>query len=134
MFNPSPTWTHRFCALADKNAAVAPSISEKERLKAMGLGEMKITFDDKKGNHQFLTQVLGEKFPLLKEAGSFSICRTATGSQRLLVIQPGKNGYSIPYLRDESPLRQAVAYIRPLQKSIVTSPTSQVKVFTKGRF
>ena len=34
------------------------------------------------------------------------------------VIPPGQNGYSIPYLRDESTLRQAVAYIRPLQKSI----------------
>lgn len=127
MFNPSPTWTHRFCALSDKNACIAPSIPEKERLKSMGLGELKITFDDKKGNHQFLTRVLEEKFPLLKEAGGYLICRTATGSQRLQVIQPGKSGYSIPFLRDESPLRQAVAYIRPLQKSIVTY-TTQVKV------
>ena len=97
-----------------------PNISQKERLKAMGLGELKITFDDIKGNHQFLTRVLEEKIPLLKEAGGYSICRTATGSQRLQVITPGKNGYSIPYLRDESPLRQEVAYIRPLQKSIFT--------------
>ena len=32
MFNPSPTWTHRFCLLADKNASVAPAINEKEKL------------------------------------------------------------------------------------------------------
>ena len=128
MFNPLPTWTHRFCLLSDKNANIAPNISEKERLKAMGLGELKITFDDKKGSHQFLTRVLEEKFPLLKETGGYLICRTANGSQRLQVIPPGKNGYSIPYLRDESPLRQAVAYICPLQKSIIVSEMEKIKV------
>jgi hypothetical protein len=117
MFNPSPTWTHRFCLLADKNASVAPTVAEKEKLKAAGLGEQKITFENKKGNHHFLTEVLEEKFPLLKKTGGFLLCRTA-GGQRLQVIPPGKNGYSIPYLRDESSLRQAVAYIRPLQLSI----------------
>ncbi|XP_028412592.1 uncharacterized protein LOC114535489 [Dendronephthya gigantea] len=76
MFNPLPTWTHRFCLLSDKNANIAPNITEKEKLKAMGLG---------------------------------------------------KNGYSIPYLRDESPLRQAVAYVRPLQKSIDTINTCEVE-------
>lgn len=92
----------------------------------MGLGELKITFDGKKGNRQYFTWVLEEKFPLLKDAGGYSICRTG---QRLQVISPGKSGYSIPYLRDESPLRQAVAYIRPLQKSIgAYSPTSAVEV------
>ena len=117
MFNPSFTWTHRFCLLADKNASVAAAINEKEKLKACGLGERKITFENKKGSHQFLTQVLEDTFRLLKKAGGYLLCRT-TGSQRLQVIPHGKNGYSIPYLRDESTLRQAVAYIRPLQKSI----------------
>ena len=128
MFNPLPTWTHRFCLLADKNATVAPSISEKENLKEMGLGEQKITFDDKKGNHEYLTRVLEEKFPILKEGGGYLICRTAAGSQRLQVISPGGSGYSIPHLRDDSPLRQAVAYIRPLQKSIDTSHILKVEV------
>lgn len=117
MFSPSPTWTHRFCLLADKNASVAPTVYEKEKLKSSGLGEKKITFENKKGSHKFLTQVLEDQYPLLKKAGGYLICRTA-GSQRLQVIPPGQNGYSIPYLRDESALRQAVAYIRPLQKSI----------------
>ena len=135
MFNPLPTWTHRFCLLSDIDTSIAPNIPEKERLKAMGLGELKITFDDKKGNHQYFTRVLEEKFPLLKNAGGYSICRTASGSQRLQVISPGKSGYSIPYLRDESPLRQAVAYIRPLQKSIGTySPTSAVEVRFLNRY
>ncbi|CAB4000244.1 Hypothetical predicted protein, partial [Paramuricea clavata] len=75
----------------------------------MGLGELKITFGDKKGNHQFLRRVLEEKFPLLKEAGDYSIFRTETGSQSLQVITPGKNGYSIPYLRDESAIKAGSA-------------------------
>lgn len=118
MFNPLPTWTHRFCFLSDCNANVAPSIVEKEKLLEVGLGEQKITFQDKKGNHEYLTKVLEDKFPLLKKTGGFLICRTASGSQRLKVIPPSQSGYNIPYLRDDSPLRQAVAYIRPLQKSI----------------
>ena len=40
----------------------------------------------KKGNHQYFTHVLEEKFPLLKNAGGYSICRTASGSQRSQVI------------------------------------------------
>ena len=28
MFNPLPTWTHRFCLLSDKNTSIAPNIPE----------------------------------------------------------------------------------------------------------
>ena len=117
MFNPFPTRTHRFCLLGDRNASVAPAINEKEKLKACGLGERKITFENNKGSHQFLTEVLEDTFPLLKKTGVIVfVVRLEVSVFKL--FPPGKNGYSIPYLRDESTLRQAVAYIRPLQKSI----------------
>ena len=69
--------------LLDIDTSIALNIPEKERLKAMGL---KITFDDKKDNHQYFTRVLEEKFPLRKNAGGYSICRTASGCQHLQVI------------------------------------------------
>lgn len=38
-------WTHKFCCLAEKDACKIPSVKEKFKLRAAGLGDREITLD-----------------------------------------------------------------------------------------
>lgn len=60
-------------------------------------------------------------YPKLKEAGGFEILRSSP-SNKDLVINPPASGYSIPFLRESSGIGQALAYIRPLQRSLSLEP------------
>ena len=40
----------------------------------------------------------------------------------LMVIQPPRSGYSVPFLRDTAGLGQAIAFIRPVQINLDMQP------------
>ena len=53
----------------------------------------------------------------IKDAGGFELLRSGSSNKDLVVITPPPSGDSVPFWCDSSGLGQAVASIRPLQKS-----------------
>ena len=66
---------------------------------------------------------LEEEFLKLKNGGGFEILHSgfSPGKSLVLLRPPVSVGYSVKFLRDESGLGQALAYIRPLQRSLDVS-------------
>jgi tRNA/tmRNA/rRNA uracil-C5-methylase (TrmA/RlmC/RlmD family) len=94
---------------------VAPSAALKARLQQAGLGRKKICFNWKASAAEVKTK-LEEVYPKLENGGGFEIMRR--GSEQVndvMVIQPPRSGYSVPFLRDTAGLGQAIAFIRPIQ-------------------
>ncbi|XP_072559957.1 G2/M phase-specific E3 ubiquitin-protein ligase-like isoform X2 [Paramormyrops kingsleyae] len=111
------TWTHTFFCLADKDEDHVPPPERSLALQTIGLGRKRITFPDKNGTHEDLCETLHSFYPPLKDAGGFQILR-GFRSKALQSIPIPTSGYSVKFLRTESGLNQAVAYVRPLQTSI----------------
>lgn len=62
-----------------------------------------------------------DTFPQLKDTGGFELLRISgtTRGRNLCLIPSPDTGYTVRYLRSpQSGIRQAMVYIRPLQKSI----------------
>ena len=59
----------------------------------------------------------------LVEGGGFEILRCGRRSD-LVVVTPPTAGYSVPFLRDQSELAQALAYVRHLQSALVVELNS----------
>ena len=122
---PKETWTYEFFCLDDCAAESAPSRSEKFELQLAGLGRKNIVF----GSRDNAVEVKGkleQAYPKLDKGGGFEILRTgiSTSVHGLCVLKPPTStGYSVNFLRNESGLGQALAYIRPLQRSLDTSPS-----------
>ena len=129
-FQPKETWTHDFFCLASKEQVRAPSRAEKFDLQQAGLGRKKICFHSK-AKFPELPKKLEEEYPKLSQGGGFELMRTGhQGSNTTLAtIIPPASGYSVPFLRDSSGLGQALAYIRPLQRDLDTSPLVKVTFF-----
>ena len=94
-----------------------PSRSEKFQLQDPGLGRKTIVFHRKDQPLAFAEKV-ESVYPKLKDAGGFELLRSGPSNIDLVVITPPASGYSFAFLRESSGLGQAVAYIRPLQKSL----------------
>ncbi len=114
------TWTHEFFCLADKNCSTVPSRALKFQLQSAGLGRKKIIFGWK-DNPFKLKEKLEEMYPKLVNGGGFELLRSGVPVHSLVVITPPPAGYSVAFLRDESGLGQALAYVRPLQKNLEIS-------------
>lgn len=71
----------------------------------------------------------GRVYPKLKESEGFEILRRGAQTSDLVLIQPPRSGYSVPFLRDSSELRQAIAFIRPIQNNLDMTPTAVVDSF-----
>ena len=114
-------WTHKFCCLAEKEACRIPSVEEKLKLRAAGLGEREITLD-RGWSASLLHEKLSETYPKLRDGGGYEFLRTDGRSTTRLVLIPGSKteGYSVQYLKDN--LNQATAYIRPLQNDLSLTP------------
>ena len=70
-------------------------------------------------------------YPKLKAGGRFEVLRCGIGSS-LAFVPPPATGYSVPYLRDQAGLGQALAYLRPLQMELDLSPVLNDMVGTNG--
>ena len=73
---------------------------------------------------------LEEIYPKLKEGGGFEILRSAVKNE-MAVVTPPVGGYTVPFLRDQSGLAQAIAYIRPLQSALSMSTSANATVSFK---
>lgn len=109
-----------------------PSRSEKFQLQDAGLGRKTIVFHRKDQPLAFAEKV-ESVYPKLKDAGGFELLRSGPSNKDLVVITPPASGYSVAFLRESSGLGQAVAYIRPLQKSLSMAVVKNVfKVRSTG--
>jgi hypothetical protein len=89
------------------------------------LGRKKVVFESK-DSAMGVIKKLEEVYPKLKSGGCFDILRSGGPSPRnLMLINAPVTGYSVKFLRDESGLGQAIAYIRPLQRNLDTSPLEE---------
>ena len=129
-FTPMETWTHDICMLARCDESTTPNRERMEVLMKAGLGKMKLVFPNKKANHSEVCSFLNEKFPRLKNGGGFEVLRAVgggSGSRALYTVPPGKDGYSLPYIKER--FSQGAVYMRPLQSDLDESPLSdQVNV------
>lgn len=116
------TWTHDFFCLADSVKHQQPSRQEKLALQNAGLGRRTIVFGRSDDPLTFVEKIEAV-YPKIKNGGGFELLRSGATNKELVVITPPPCGYSVPFLRDSSGLVQALAYIRPLQRSLDVSPT-----------
>ncbi|MGH0189039.1 UNVERIFIED_CONTAM: hypothetical protein FKN15_033563 [Acipenser sinensis] len=114
----SETWTHDFFCLAETNVQTVPNGEDRIGLQNSDLGRKKITFADKNGGFSELCETLFSHFPQLKGAGGFQMLRSVNKTKQLAPIPMPASGYSVKFLRTESGLNQAMAYIRPLQNDL----------------
>ena len=124
-------WTHNFFCLAGPQQDQVPVKSQKLELQAAGLGRKKVVFGNKDEAIE-VSKKLEAAYPKLKAGGGFEILRSGIGSS-LAFVSPPATGYSVPYLRDQAGLGQALAYIRPLQVELDVSPVLTDKVGANGK-
>ena len=120
---PKETWTHEFFCLADCEGDSVPSRGKKLELQLAGLGRKKVVFGAR-DNAVKVKEKLEQAYPRLQKGGGFEVLRSGLSSMRhLVVLKPSvTTGYSVKFLRDESGLGQALAYVRPLQTSLDSTP------------
>ena len=111
------TWTHEFFCLSNQQQERVPSKAEKLQLQEYGFGRKKIVFGSKDEADE-VKRKLESTYPKLVEGGGFEILRSGARSD-LVVVTPPMAGYLVPFLRDQSGLAQALAYVRPLQSDLV---------------
>lgn len=117
-FVPKETWTHEFFCLAETETDRIPNRQEKFTLQSAGLGRKKLVFGSK-DTAKLVQEKLENAFPKLSHGGGFEILRSGATVRELVVIRPPLNvGYSVSFLRNESGLGQALAYVRPVQRSL----------------
>ncbi|XP_034095626.1 uncharacterized protein LOC117561984 isoform X4 [Gymnodraco acuticeps] len=119
------SYTHLFCCLEDKNAALVPNRYAKERLAAAGFGEKRLTF---KGSHtdsnEFL-EFLMDAYPKLRNGGGFELLKISgtTRSRHLIVIPCPNEGYYVRYLKDpQTQIGHSTVFIRPMQRTLNLDP------------
>ena len=115
------TWTHEFFCLGSTTATSVPSRAQKIALQNAGLGRRKVVFHCKASFIDVKIK-LESVYPKLIQGGGFEILRSGSPTSKLSLITPPAGGYSVPFLWDSARLGQALAYIRPLQKDLDTSP------------
>eukprot|EP00112_Aurelia_sp_Birch-Aquarium-sp1_P007139 Seg1779.3 transcript_id=Seg1779.3/GoldUCD/mRNA.D3Y31 product="G2/M phase-specific E3 ubiquitin-protein ligase" protein_id=Seg1779.3/GoldUCD/D3Y31 len=127
--NFNNTWTHKFCVIPFKEHEHVPSLQEKDSWRSAGLGEKSVVFTDKNGGQEHIEDTLFSAFPKLRDAGGFLLMRSGTRQNssngvllQLITIPFG--GYTIPYLKYDSPLRSATCFVRPMQRDLPLDPQS----------
>ncbi|CAB4009867.1 Hypothetical predicted protein [Paramuricea clavata] len=117
------TWTHNFYCLANHEQCVSPTSDLKAKLEQAGLGEKRICFD-RQASAIDVKAKLEEVYPKLQFGGGFDILRRVAQTKDLVFIRPPRSGYSVPFLRDKSILKQAMAFIRPIQSDLDMTPVA----------
>ena len=113
-FTPLETWTHDICVLGRCDEGYTPNRERNDVLVNAGLGKMTLVFPDKKAKHADVQSFLTEKFSRLRSGGGIEVFRALGGGggcRPLHLVPPGKDGYSLPYIKERFP--QATVYIRP---------------------
>ena len=121
-YKPKDTWTHEFICLSNPEQTEVPNKSQKLQLQSAGLGRKKIVFGNKDGAIE-VNQKMEAMHPKLKAGGGFEILRSGMGN-KLMFVPPTACGYSVPYLRDQAGIGQALPYVHPLQEKLDLAPAS----------
>ena len=100
-----------------------PSQLEKLTLQHAGLGRKTIVFGRSDDASTFMEKV-ETVFPKLKHGDGFEILQSGVLQKDLMVLTPPPSGYSVPFIQDSSGLGQALAYVRPLQRSLDVNPAA----------
>ena len=117
-FIPKETWTHEFFCLAETDTDRIPNRQKKFILQSAGLGRKKLVFGSK-DTANLIQEKLENAFSKLSHGGGFEILRSGATVKELVIIRPPANvDYAVPFLRNESGLGQALAYIRPVQRNL----------------
>ena len=110
-------WEHDFCCLALPGQKVKPSPLEASELRKSGLGKKKVKLS-RESTHLQLCQALYTAFPPLQYAGGFKLYKANRASELVEIPMPPDTGYSVGFLRTDSELNRAVAYIVPVQQRL----------------
>ena len=119
-YKPKDTWTHEFVCLSNPEQTEAPNKSQKLQLQSVIVS--KIVFGNKDGAIE-VNQKIEAMYPKLKAGGGFEILRSGMDN-KLMFVPPTACRYSVPYLRDQADIGQALAYVRPLQEKLDLAPAS----------
>ena len=115
-FIAKETWIHDFFCPADHWQSHQPSRGNIFLLQDARQGRKTVAFNRKDGALAFVEKI-ESVYPKLKDAGEFELPRSGPSSKDLIVIHPPASDYRVPFLKKVCGLGQALAYIRPLQRS-----------------
>ena len=119
-------WGHRFFCCASTVQIQIPTVEETSSLQAAGLGTKQVIFPDVRCTSGQFIAVLEDVFPPLKLAGGFKIMRSCR-SRDLIDIPMPAGGYTVSFLKNNSSLNKAVAYIVPMQHNITLKEVENVR-------
>ncbi len=112
----STEWIHKFSCLAYRGQIRIPTTDvEKDDLLQAGLGEKEISFHHMNASAEEFRDIICEKFPQLKKAGGFQLCKCKPNSRELEILStfahdcPGNLKQRVG---------NAKTYICPLQKDM----------------
>ncbi|XP_078811933.1 uncharacterized protein LOC105357912 [Oryzias latipes] len=114
-------WSHFFFCLPEPETVSVPTKEEALYYEECGIGKKLVTFARNTGDHSFLSEHLYSAFPLLTEAGGFSLAKSDRRKQLSLLPIPA-SGYSLEYLRCRVEIKRAPLYIIPLQRALTLQP------------
>lgn len=109
-------WKHFFFCCARVCTDTIPTPQEASVLQSSGLGRKLIQFPINGSASGFITK-LQEVFPPLCGAGGFKLMRCSR-SRRLVELPVPYGGYTVSFLKGESGLNKAVAYVVPIQADL----------------
>ena len=110
-------WEHDFCCLSEPGQKTKPTQVELDELKRSGLGKKRVTGFTYTSSHADVVQKLYSAFPPLQFAGGFKFYKSNRVGELVEIPMP-QEGYSVSFLRTESELNRAVAYIVPIQQHL----------------
>ena len=110
-------WGHRFVCLRSKHAYRAPRGEERDILKNLGLGDKRVSVP-RNATEAELSAALLAAFPLLCDAGGFTLMVTDSQNRSNSRIVPLRQPYHVANIREQ--IDYHIIYVRPLQRSIGT--------------
>ena len=125
-------WTVNFVCLADRLSIRVPNANEKQVLHAVGLGNKKIKLDMDDDEEMVLDKLTSDEvkdgeilgFPQLRDCGGFEMMICSSTCRDLTRLDCAWDANSLKAILGGG---QSKIYLRPIQTSISTKPTTQQK-------
>ena len=121
------TCTRYFSCLPSPRTKRTPSVKEREKITAAGLGKKKVVFKDT-FTHDDVVKELIRHYPRLSSAGGFTLMRAPGGGHSAQLETIALNWYNVKDLRSKEISGNGIIYIRPLQIDLDLSPMTNDEV------
>lgn len=116
-------WKKNSLCLANSRQTIKPTPHEKITLAKMGLTARVLVFEAEGSAHHVHSVILKE-YPMLEICGGYTLLRLAENSYNLVEIEEPMDGViTVEYLKEI--LKNAILYIRPLQRNIIYEDVKQ---------